>query len=185
MEGRGTGRLTEPQRVALRLFMERKTAKQIALELGISPKAVELRLKGAREAFGAPTSAEAARLLATAEHTTAYRETLGGSTEVADPAPSLSFSAIGSESGGAGQVRDRRVMSEARVAFTHQPVRWETGISWPLPPGGDGRNGLGLGARLLWPFLAICGIGVSIGTLVICGSLLSLAYAALDRLFFH
>lgn len=181
MDALGTARLTEAQRVALRLFMQRKTAKQIALELGITPKAVELRLKGARDALGVSTSAEAARILAADERTPAYRETPGGSTEVADPSPPRFPAAIESTGWGTGGPRDRKVLSEARVAFTHQPGRWQGGIGWPLPAQGDERNGLSLGARLVWPFLAICGIGVSIGTLVICGSLLSIAGAAIVR----
>ena len=183
MDALGIARLTEAQRVALRLFMERKTAKQIALELGITPKAVELRLKGARDALGVATSAEAARLLAAAEKNIAFRETLGGSTEVADPILSLPPSDIESESGGAAQPQDRQVLSEAHTASARQPLRLQAGLGWPLPSEGGGRNDLGLGARLLWPFLAICGIGVSIGTLVICGSLLSLAYVAILHAF--
>jgi len=183
MNALGIARLTEAQRVALRYFMERKTAKQIALELGITPKAVELRLKGARDALGVSTSAEAARMLAAAENNSAFRETLGGSTEVADSTSSRPYPAIDSESGESGQARDRKVMSEARAAFTHQPDRWQAGIGWPLPTEGNERNGLSLGARLLWPFLAICGIGVSVGTLVICGSLLSIACVAIVHLF--
>lgn len=175
----GTNRLTEGQRVALRLFMERKTAKQIAIELGITPKAVELRLKGARDALGVATSAEAARLLAAAEQEDGtFRETLGGSTEVAAPAFSSSRIPAESGDGATGRPRDRNEPSEADAAFAHQPFRLPAGLGWPLPGKGNGRNELGLGARLLWPFLAICGIGVSIGTLVICGSLLSLAYVA-------
>jgi len=180
MDAFGIARLTEAQRVALRHFMERKTAKQIALELGITPKAVELRLKGARDALGVSTSAEAARILASVEKDSAFRETLGGSTEVADSTPSASSAPIERESGGAVEPRDRKVLSEARVDFAHQPNRWQAGIGWPLG-NGDKRNDLSLGARLLWPFLAICGIGVSIGTLVICGSVLSLAFVAIAR----
>jgi len=178
MDALRIGRLTEAQRVALRHFMERKTAKQIALELGITPKAVELRLKGARDVLGVSTSAEAARILANAEQNEAFRETLGGKTEVANSTLSGSSPSIESESGEAGEARDRKVLSEARTAFAHQPNRWQAGIGWPLGDG-DKRNDLSLGARLLWPFLAICGIGVSIGTLVICGSVLSLAVLAI------
>jgi len=177
----GIARLTEAQRVALRLFMERKTAKQIALELGITPKAVELRLKGAREALGVASSAEAARILAAAEQNPTFRETLGGLTEVAVSQPFGLDPAIESGTGGDETARDRPVLSEARVAFTHQPGRWQAGIGWPLPTGGNERNGLSLGARLLWPFLAICGIGLSIGMLVICGSLLSIAGIAIEH----
>ena len=182
MDALGIARLTEAQRVALRYFMERKTAKQIAIELGITPKAVELRLKGARDALGVSSSAEAARILAAAENIT-FRETLGGSTEVADSSISLSPSDIGGESGGTGKARDRKVMSEARAAFTHRPARLQQGLGWPLRLEGDRHNELGLSARLLWPFLATFGIGVAMGTLVIGGSLLSLASVAVLHLF--
>ena len=182
MDALGIARLTEAQRVALRYFMERKTAKQIAIELGITPKAVELRLKGARDALGVSTSAEAARILAAAENI-AFRETLGGSTEVADSSISGPPSAIGGESGGTSEARDRKVMSEARAAFAHRPVRLQQGLGWPLRLEGDRHNELGLSARLLWPFLATFGIGVAMGTLVIGGSLLSLASVAVLHLF--
>ena len=184
MDALGTARLTEAQRVALRLFMQRKTAKQIALELGITPKAVELRLKGAREALGVSTSADAARLLAATEQKSdTFRETLGGSTEVADPVFSLSRGAIESEDGATRRSRDRKVLSEARAAFAHQPARLQAGLGWPLPGDEDERNGLSLSARLLWPLLAIFGMGVAVGILVISGSLLSLAGVAVMNLF--
>jgi hypothetical protein len=152
------------------------------LELGITPKAVELRLKGAREALGVASSAEAARILAAAEQNSTFRETLGGSTEVVPDGNSPSDSIIGSEGEGPRQADDRKVLSEARAAFAHQPIRLQPGLGWPFPSEGDGRNELSLGARLLWPFLAICGIGVSVGTLVICGSLLSIAYATIYKM---
>ena len=179
MDALGIARLTEAQRVALRFFMERKTAKQIALELGITPKAVELRLKGARDALGVVSSAEAARILAAAEHDLTYRETLGGPSEVAVPALSRFNPGIGRGIGEAEAARDRPVLSEARAAFMHQPGRLQAGLGWPLPAEGKERNELRLGARLLWPFLAIFGVGASVGTLLICGSLLSLACAAI------
>lgn len=183
MDRRGPGRLTEPQRIALRLFMDRKTAKQIALELGVTPKAVELRLKGARDALGVATSAEAARWLAATEQTSAFRETLGGSTEVADPRLSRSHPLDDSEGGGNAGATDQRGQSETRSVFDREASRWLGNLGWPLPGGEDRRNDLTWGARLLWPFLAIFAIGVSAGTLVICGSLLTLACVAVIHLF--
>lgn len=183
MQTPATARLTQAQRVALRMFMERKTAKQIALELGITPKAVELRLKGARDAFGVASSAEAARLLAIVDQQQpAYRETLGGTTEVADTASLMVPPPIDSTIGHVGAGSDRKVLSEARTAFAHEPGRWLEDFEWPFPSRGDKRNDLSFGARLLWPILAIFAIGVSIGTLVICGSLLALAGTAVFRL---
>ena len=56
-------RLTAREKEALRAWLEHKTAKQIALELGISHHAVEKRLKMARTKLGVTSSMEAARLL--------------------------------------------------------------------------------------------------------------------------
>lgn len=60
-------RLTGREKEALRLWLEHKTAKQIALDLGVSHFAVEKRLKSARLKLGLTSSLDAARLLAEAE----------------------------------------------------------------------------------------------------------------------
>lgn len=179
MDGR-LARLTEAQRVALRMFMARKTAKEIALELGITPKAVELRLKGAREALGVSSSAEAARLLAAAEQEITYRETPGYPTEVAPADGIAPLPAVGRND---AEADGRKVVGEARAAFIHEPIQWPQDFEWPLRSKGRKRNELSLTARLLWPFVAIFGIGVSIGTIVICGAVLALAGTAIFRLF--
>lgn len=60
-------RLTEREKEVLRAWLDHKSAKEIALDLGITHHAVEKRLKMARTKMGAGTSLEAARLLARAE----------------------------------------------------------------------------------------------------------------------
>jgi len=60
-------RLTEREKVCLRQWLQHKSAKEIAADLGISHHAVEKRLKMARTKLGATSSLEAARLLAEAE----------------------------------------------------------------------------------------------------------------------
>ncbi|MBD3774705.1 MAG: histidine kinase [Rhodobacteraceae bacterium] len=60
-------RLTEREKDCLRRWLSHATAKEIALELGISPHAVEKRLKMARTKLGVTSSRDAARLLAEAE----------------------------------------------------------------------------------------------------------------------
>lgn len=60
-------RLTESERECLRRRLLPQTAKEMALDLGISPHAVEKRLKMARAKLGVSSSLHAARLLATAE----------------------------------------------------------------------------------------------------------------------
>ncbi|KPP90156.1 DNA-binding transcriptional regulator, CsgD family [Erythrobacter sp. HL-111] len=75
-----TSRLTEREKEALRLWLDHRTAKEIALDLGISHHAVEKRLKMARTKLGAASSLEAARMLADAEGPAA-----GCGQAVADP----------------------------------------------------------------------------------------------------
>jgi DNA-binding CsgD family transcriptional regulator len=62
--------LTDRQRRCLQGFAERKTAKEIGRELGITHHAVEQHLKAARRKLGAQDTAAAARLYFEAPHTT-------------------------------------------------------------------------------------------------------------------
>ena len=71
--------LTDKECEALRLWYTQATAKEIALELGISHHAVEKRLKSARAKLGVTTSRDAARLLAEAE---GYDQAASGPAEV-------------------------------------------------------------------------------------------------------
>src|SRR5438309_5724100 len=68
MDDRGSlSRLTEREKVCLRQWLQHKSAKEIAADLGISHHAVEKRLKMARTKLGATSSLEAARMLRDAE----------------------------------------------------------------------------------------------------------------------
>jgi DNA-binding CsgD family transcriptional regulator len=60
-------RLTEREKVCLRQWLQHKSAKEIAADLGISHHAVEKRLKMARTKLGATSSLDAARMLVEAE----------------------------------------------------------------------------------------------------------------------
>jgi DNA-binding CsgD family transcriptional regulator len=60
-------RLTENEKDCLRRRLLPQTAKEMAIELGVSPHAVEKRLKMARAKLGLSSSLAAARLLAAAE----------------------------------------------------------------------------------------------------------------------
>jgi DNA-binding CsgD family transcriptional regulator len=60
-------RLTEREKLCLREWLQHKSAKEIAADLGISHHAVEKRLKMARTKLGATSSLEAARMLGEAE----------------------------------------------------------------------------------------------------------------------
>ena len=60
-------RLTEREKICLRQWLQHKSAKEIAVDLGISHHAVEKRLKMARTKLGTTSSLEAARRLVEAE----------------------------------------------------------------------------------------------------------------------
>jgi DNA-binding CsgD family transcriptional regulator/Ca2+-binding EF-hand superfamily protein len=60
-------RLTENERICLARRLRHQTAKEMAIDLGISPHAVEKRLKMARTKLGVSSSLEAARLLEASE----------------------------------------------------------------------------------------------------------------------
>ncbi|WP_343346819.1 EF-hand domain-containing protein [Sphingomicrobium sp. XHP0239] len=69
--------LTSREREVLAGILDHKTAKEMALELGISHHAVEKRLKRARQKLGADTSLDAARL-----HRDRYGRTVSGSPDL-------------------------------------------------------------------------------------------------------
>ena len=60
-------KLTEGEKVCLRQWLQHKSAKEIAADLGLSHHAVEKRLKMARTKLGATSSLDAARMLGEAE----------------------------------------------------------------------------------------------------------------------
>src|SRR3954453_15720041 len=75
-------RLTEREKVCLRQWLQHKSAKEIAADLGISHHAVEKRLKMARTTLGATSSPEAARMLREAE---GYGPAVAHSPDLASP----------------------------------------------------------------------------------------------------
>jgi DNA-binding CsgD family transcriptional regulator len=79
-------RLTEREKVCLRQWLEHKSAKEIAADLGISHHAVEKRLKMARTKLGATSSLNAARRLAEAE---GYGQAVAQSPDLASKAHPL------------------------------------------------------------------------------------------------
>ncbi|HEU0134837.1 MAG TPA: helix-turn-helix transcriptional regulator [Allosphingosinicella sp.] len=85
MDGRDSlARLTEREKVCLRQWLQHKSAKEIAADLGISHHAVEKRLKMARTKLGATSSLEAARMLGEAE---GYGQAVPHSPDLASDAP--------------------------------------------------------------------------------------------------
>ena len=77
-------RLTEREKLCLRQWLQHKSAKEIAADVGISHHAVEKRLKMARTQLGATSSLEAARMLGEAE---GYGRAVPQSPDLASDAP--------------------------------------------------------------------------------------------------
>ena len=77
-------RLTDNEKECLRRRLQQQTAKEMALELGVSPHAVEKRLKMARAKLGLSSSLEAARLLAASE---GYQRTGPQASDLEFPGP--------------------------------------------------------------------------------------------------
>lgn len=82
----GVRRLTLKERECLERWLGHATAKEIAIDLGISHHAVEKRLKSARQKLGVSSTLEAARCLATAE---GYGQTASQPSEVPGAAASV------------------------------------------------------------------------------------------------
>lgn len=78
------GRLTAGERECLHRKLRHQTAKEIAIDLGVSPHAVEKRLKMARAKLGLSSSVEAARLLLAAER---YQQTGAQSPDLHSASP--------------------------------------------------------------------------------------------------
>jgi DNA-binding CsgD family transcriptional regulator len=77
--GAAVARLTPKERECLDPWLAHATAKEIALDLGITHHAVEKRLKSARAKLGVTSTLEAARLVAAAE---GYGSTVSHSPEL-------------------------------------------------------------------------------------------------------
>ena len=85
-------RLTKAERECLGRCLSHQTAKQMALELGISPHAVEKRLKMARAKLGLSSSLEAAKLV----------ESLEGSGRLGPQSSDLPSGNLRPDTGGSG-----------------------------------------------------------------------------------
>lgn len=80
-------RLTENEKSCLRRRLLPQTAKEMAIDLGVSPHAVEKRLKMARAKLGVSSSLQAARLLALSE--AEYQRAGPAPSDLAGPASAV------------------------------------------------------------------------------------------------
>src|SRR5512139_2208396 len=160
-------RLTEKQRVCLRMVLMHHSSKEIARELGVGADAVDQRLKTAMRTLGVESRVEAARMLARHEGTATYQQFVYQTSEVVPdesspiPAPWMNHGANGVREPAVKAVREEQAYFAAshRVAATALPL--------PLPIEGDARNGLGTWQRVGWI------VAIAIGTAIGFGAFLS------------
>ena len=178
MESDRIAKLTEAQRVCLRMVLMHLSSKDIARELGISPHTVDQRLRMAIQILGVANRFEAARILARHEAQTPYQSAVYQTPHVApQPIPaSVDLSDIhgvrqGNEAFHGSAVR------EEQIAF--RTPAFATGgsfINLPIPTPGRERNDLNIVQRLGWI------VSIAIATALAFGGLLA-GLDALKRLF--
>ncbi len=155
--------LTEAQREALRSFHDRKSAKEIGRELGITHFAVNERLRSARRVLGVSTSGEAARLLAAAERGDAYNRVVCEPEPLADPDRHVMFSLPGE--GGEGSSRADRHAAVREEQVPYQALSYP-GPRLPLPRYRGDRNDLTIRTRLMWIGAIALGVVAALGALI-------------------
>lgn len=161
-------KLTEKQRICLRLVYLHRSSKEIARELGIGSDAVDQRLKTAMRTLGVDSRVEAARLLAMHEGTAPYQQLVYQTSDVV-PDPVSPSPAARANTGAISGVEPLGIaVREEQAAFT-AALPWQKSglLSLPLPLEGGRRNGLGVWQRIGWI------IAIAIGTAIAFGALLS------------
>ncbi len=165
MDSDSVAKLTDAQREVLRRWHVRRSAKEIAIELGVTHWAVNERLRAARRTLGAASSQEAAQMLAAAEGAATYKPF------VYDTASIVAGSEAGiverSDDAGEWPSRPSRdyAVHEEQVPFRVSAPLWH-GPRWPIPRYEGDRNDLTIGERLLWIGALALGAVVAVGTLI-------------------
>lgn len=178
MESDRIAKLTEAQRVCLRMVLMHLSSKDIARELGISPHTVDQRLRMAIQTLGVANRFEAARILARLEAQTPYQSAVYQTPHVA-PQP-IHATVDLSDIHGVRQVNEAyhgSAVREEQIAFRTPAFATGGGfINLPIPTPGRERNDLSIVQRLSWI------VSIAIGSALAFGGLLA-GLDALKRLF--
>jgi DNA-binding CsgD family transcriptional regulator len=154
-------KLTEKQRICLRLVYMHRSSKEIARELGIGSDAVDQRLKTAMRTLGVESRVEASRLLAAHEGVQPYQRLVYQSPDVVSPGiPSMFASATG-EGVRTGTKAGGAAVREEQASF--ETLGWQStsGLPFALPLARGRRNGLEPWQKLAW--IVAIAIGTAIG----------------------
>lgn len=152
MEADRITKLTEAQRVCLRMVLMHLSSKDIARELGISPHTVDQRLRLAIQALGVANRFEAARILARYENQAPYQSAVYQAPHVA-PQP-IRATVDPTDIHGVRQGNEAfhgSAVREEQIAF--RTPAFATGsafVNLPFPTPGRERNDLNITQRLGW-----------------------------------
>jgi len=140
--------LTARQLQCLRGKWDRRMDKEIAFDLGISQRAVEGHLRGAREKLGVGSTRAAVLLLASREGWEGSVEPYYGPAHLPDAADfgAIPFPDDEGPVHASASVRDSWPRPGERLA----PIG--TDARWPIPTREGQRNDLSTMQRLAWPF---------------------------------
>jgi DNA-binding CsgD family transcriptional regulator len=152
--------LPEHQRICLRMVLEHKSSKEIALELGISPHTVDQRVKMAMQTLGVGSRVAAARLLA--EHEAGpYQPLVYQNPDLADLPPA--GSARSTSGDGGGMNRRPTVVREERAPFIASVRSHPWPVDLPLRSKGGRSNDLTALQRVGWVVAIMMAIALSTG----------------------
>ena len=152
MESERIDKLTEAQRVCLRMVLMHLSSKDIARELGISPHTVDQRLRMAIQALGVANRFEAARILARYESQTPYQSAVYQTPHIAPASvhASIDLSDIHGVRQG-NEAYQGSAVREEQIAFrTPAFATGGTFVNLPFPTPGRERNDLNIVQRLGW-----------------------------------
>ena len=178
MESDRIQKLTEAQRVCLRMVLLHLSSKDIARELGISPHTVDQRLRMAIQALGVANRFEAARFLAKYEGAPTYQSAVYQSPHVAPAAipATVGLSDIHGGQQGDSSFQGTAVREEQLAFRTPAFAGGSAFINLPFPTPGRERNDLNIVQRLGWI------VSIAIASALAFGGVLA-GLDALKRLF--
>jgi DNA-binding CsgD family transcriptional regulator len=164
MNAERLARLTEGQRICLRMVIMHMSSKDIARELNISPHTVDQRLKTAIQILGVDSRVEAARLLARAEGGEAYQPLVYQPPDIAGGGPAVPLHVLVDHGGAEG--RSGFAMREDQAGFdlAFQPSR--SRMALPLPLQGAKPDDLAPWHRLAWAVAITIGAALTFGVFV-------------------
>jgi DNA-binding CsgD family transcriptional regulator len=160
-------RLTEAQCEVLRHFHERKTAKEIGRELGITHWAVNERLRSARRTLDVATSGEAARLLAAAGLQNPYNRLACDPNGIAADDDLVLFSTPDEDGEGLSREGRDGAVGEKPMPFG---ASFLPRLRLPIPRYRGDRNDVTIRTRLIW-------IGtIALGAVLVLGGLITISW---------